>query len=311
MTAAILLIENILAACIRMAAPLTIAGLGEALSEHAGILNLGLEAIMLCGAFASFITTFFTNSLALGISAGILAGAVIAMIHAALCIRFRANQTIVGLALNFFALGLTGFLFLLSFGRSSVLPQCSTVQSIPLPILSRIPFLGTVLFSHHIFVYLAMVLIFVFLFLYRKTEWGVMITAVGEHPRAADTAGLNVYRVRYAACLANGILGGLAGSYFTLAQLGFFMEDITRGKGYMAIVAVILGRREPVRIFFSALIIGFADAIQFQLQTMNIPIPSQAFSILPYIAAVFVLLFSAGKNADPAALGVPYQRGSR
>ena len=311
MTAAILLIENILAACIRMAAPLTIAGLGEALSERAGILNLGLEAIMLCGAFASFITTFFTNSLALGISAGILAGAVIAMIHAALCIRFRANQTIVGLALNFFALGLTGFLFLLSFGRSSVLPQCSTVQSIPLPLLSRIPFLGTVLFSHHIFVYLAMVLIFVFLFLYRKTEWGVMITAVGEHPRAADTAGLNVYRVRYAACLANGILGGLAGSYFTLAQLGFFMEDITRGKGYMAIVAVILGRREPVRIFFSALIIGFADAIQFQFQTMNIPIPSQAFSILPYIAAVFVLLFSAGKNADPVVLGVPYQRGNR
>lgn len=311
MTAAILFIENILAACIRMAAPLTIAGLGEALSERAGILNLGLEAIMLCGAFASFITTFFTDSLALGILAGILAGAVIAMIHALLCIRFRANQTIVGLALNFFALGLTGFLFLLSFGRSSVLPQCSTVQSFPLPLLSRIPFLGTVLFSHNIFVYLTMVLIFVFLFLYRKTEWGVIITAVGEHPRAADTAGLNVYRVRYAACLANGVLGGLAGAYFTLAQLGFFMEDITRGKGYMAIVAVILGRREPVRIFLSALIIGFADAIQFQLQTMNIPIPSQAFSILPYIAAVFVLFFSAGKNADPAALGVPYQRGSR
>lgn len=307
----ILFLGNFIASCIRMATPLTIAGLGESLSERSGILNLGLEGVMLCGAFASFMAAFYTDSLALGMFAGIVAGALAASLHALLCIRCRANQTIVGLALNFFSLGLTSFLFLLAFGKGSVLPQCRTAPVFPIPFLSKIPLVGQAIFTHNIFIYLAYLLILAFLFFYRRTEWGVMITAVGEHPRAADTAGISVYRIRYFSSLLNGALGGLAGSYFTLAQLGFFMEDITRGKGYMAIVAVILGRRDPIRIFLSALIIGFADAAQFQLQTMNIPIPSQAFSILPYAAAVFVLFFSAGKSSDPAALGVPYRRDER
>lgn len=311
MTGIIATVTAFLAACIRMATPLTLAGLGEAYSERAGILNIGLEAIMLSGAFSAFMVTFWTGSLVLGMLGGMLAGLLIALLHALLSIRCRANQNIVGLALNFFALGLTSFLFLKAFGQSTVLPKTITVNSFDIPLLSKIPVLGKALFSQNIFIYLMYVLVIGFTVLFYKTEWGVRLTAVGEHPRAADTAGIDVFKTRYFAACVNGLLGGLAGAYVTLAQLGFFMEDITAGRGYMALVTVILGRRNPVGIFMSAMLIGCAEAMQLQLQTMNIPIPSQAFSMLPYIAAVLVLLLSIGKSSNPAALGVAYERDKR
>ena len=304
-------ISALLAACVRMATPLTLAGLGEAYSERAGIMNIGLEAIMLCGAFSAFMFTFWTGSFVLGIVAGMTAGLLISMLHAVLSIKCLSNQNIVGLALNFLALGLTSFLFLKAFGRSTELPKTLTVNNIALPGLSKIPILGTMLFNQNIFVYLMMILVVVFMILFYKTEWGVRLDAVGEHPRAADTAGINVFRTRYVACMINGLLGGLAGSYVTLAQLGFYMEDVTAGKGYMALVAVILGRRNPVGILLASLLIGFAEAMQFHLQTQGIPLPSQVFSTMPYVAAVVALLFSIGKSSNPAALGVPYERDKR
>lgn len=305
-------IATLLAACLRMATPLTLAGLGEAYSERSGIMNIGVEAIMLCGAFAGFMATFWTGSVALGMLAAMAAGVLISLLHAVLSIKCLANQNIVGLALNFFALGLTSFLFLKAFGQSTTLPKLSvTAHTIAIPGLSKIPLLGPVLFNQNIFVYLMLVLVGVFMVLFYKTEWGVNLAAVGEHPRAADTAGLNVRGTRYVACLVNGLLGGLAGSYVTLTQLGFFMEDVTAGKGYMALVAVILGRRNPIGILLASLLIGFAEAMQFQLQTMGIPLPSQVFSTIPYVAAVLVLLFSIGKSSNPSALGVPYERDKR
>ena len=305
-------IATLLAACLRMATPLTLAGLGEAYSERAGIMNIGVEAIMLCGAFSGFMFTFWTGSVLVGIIAAMVAGMLISFLHAVLSIKCLANQNIVVLALNFFALGLTSFLFLKAFGQSTTLPKlASTAGTIAIPGLSQIPLLGPVLFNQNLFVYLMLVLVAVFMVLFYKTEWGVNLTAVGEHPRAADTAGLNVFRTRYVACLVNGLLGGLAGSYVTLAQLGFFMEDVTAGKGYMALVAVILGRRNPVGILLASLLIGFAEAMQFQLQTMGIPLPSQVFSTIPYVAAVLVLLFSISKSSNPSALGVPYERDKR
>lgn len=304
-------IAAFLAACIRMATPLTLAGLGEAYSERAGVMNIGVEAIMLCGAFSGFLVTVWTGSLFLGILAGMAAGVLISLLHALLSIRCLANQNIVGLALNFLALGLTSFLFLKSFGQGAALPTCPKVAAFPIPLLSQIPILGPALFHQNIYVYLMYILVALFTVLFYKTEWGVNLAAVGEHPRAADTAGLNVARIRYTACLVNGLLGGLAGSYVTLAQLGFFMEDVTAGRGYMALVTVILGRRNPVGILLASLLIGFAEAMQFQLQTLGIPIPSQTFSIIPYVAAVLVLLFSIGKSHTPSALGLPYERGKR
>ncbi|MBU9728412.1 ABC transporter permease [Diplocloster modestus] len=311
MTEILAVITTYLAASLRMATPLTLAGLGESCSEKSGVINIGLEAIMLSGSFCGFIVTFWTSNLFLGILAGIAGGILVSMLHAVLSIKCCADQNMIGLALNFLFLGLTSFLFLKAFGQTTVLPTCDTVNVIRIPLLSEIPVLGPVLFTQNIFVYIMFIAIGVFWFVFYKTDWGIQLTAVGEHPRAADTAGLNVFGIRYGACLINGIFGGMAGAYITLSQLGFFMENVTAGKGYMALVAVILGRRNPIGVLLAAMLIGFADALQFNLQTMGIAVPSQAFSMMPYVAAVIVLLFSVNHSSNPSALGIPYQRNKR
>ena len=305
------LITSFLASAIRQAAPLTLAGLGVAYAEKAGILNIGEEGIMLFGSFTGFIAAFFSGSLLFGMLFGMLGGLLIAMLHAFMCIRCKANQTIVGLALNYLTLGLTSFLFLLAFGKGSSLPSLNKLQALPLPLLSRIPVLGEALFTQNILVYILYAAVAVSCVILYRTEWGTSITAVGENPAAADMAGLNVFSIRYLMCAVNGILGGLGGCCITLGQLGYFQEDIISGKGYMALVAVILGRRHPVGILLTAMIIGFAESLQFSLQSSGIPLPSQAFSMMPYVVAVLVLLFSYGKNLNPAALGVPYERDRR
>lgn len=300
-----------LAATIRMATPIALAGLGETISEKSGVINIGVEAIMLSGAFFSFLAVFSTGSVVLGLLFGILGGVGASMLHAFLSMRCKANQTIAGLALNFLFLGLTSFLFLMKFGQTTTLPSITVIQTVTIPLLSRLPLLGEALFNQDPFVYLMLVLVLLTWILFYKTEWGVILHAVGENPRAADTAGINVNNVRYLACFANGILGGLGGTYLSLVKLGFFMENLTAGKGYIALVTVILGRRNPLGVVGAALVIGSAEALQIRLQTMGTSIPSQAFSMLPYVVTVIVLLFSIGRNQDPSSLGIPYERDKR
>lgn len=306
----IALITIYLIASVKMATPLILGGLGEAVSEKAGIINIGVEAIMLSGAFFSFIVSFFTGNLLLGLLAGILGGILVSMIHAVLSIHSKANQTIVGLALNFMMLGLTSFLFLMVFGNATTIPSINVFNEVQIPLLSSIPIIGQVLFNQNIFVYIALISVALTIFFYR-TEWGVNLHAVGEHPQAANSAGLNVFTIRYFACFINGVLGGLGGASITLGQLGFFMENVTSGRGYIALVVVILGRRNPIGIFAAAMVIGFSQALQFNLQTLGIPIPTQVFSMFPYVVAVIVLFLSIGKSKDPSALGIPYELNKR
>ena len=311
MNGCLALVSSFLVSAVRQAVPLTLAGLGVACSEKSGVLNIGEEGIMLGGAFSGFMVGFYTGNLALGILGGALGGVLFALVHAFLCIRCRANQTIVGLALNFFAQGLTSFIFLLAFGKGSSLPSLPKLTSIRIPVLASVPIVGEALFNQNILTYLlygAMACISV---VFYHTEWGVDLVAVGENPRAADTAGVHVFRIRYLACIVNGILGGMGGCCITLGQLGYFQENIISGKGYMALVAVILGRYHPLAIFGCAMVIGFAESLQFFLQTRGVPLPSQAFSMVPYVIAVVVLLFSIGCHFAPAALGKPYERDKR
>ncbi len=303
--------ESFLAAAIRMGTPLAIAGLGETYSERCGVLNIGLEGIMLSGAFFSFIAAFLTGSIALGLAAGILGGLLMSMIHAFLSIHLRADQTIAGLALNFLSMGLTSYLFLVVFGRSTQLPECPVVGRIAIPLLSDIPLIGPVLFNQDGFVYFLLFAVAASWFLFYRTDWGLQMHGVGEHPRAADSAGLSVYRTRYFSAAMNGIFGGIAGSYLTLGLLGFFMENLTSGKGYIALVVVILGRRNPMGILLASLLLGSAEALQFRVQTMGSTIPSQVFIMFPYLITVVVMLFSIGKSKDPAALGIPFIRTKR
>jgi simple sugar transport system permease protein len=281
-----------LGATIRMAIPLTLAGLGETVSEKSGVINIGVEAIMLSGAFFSFMAVFATGSFALGIFCGIAGGIAVSMIHAFLSLKCKADQTITGLALNFLVLGLTNFLFLQSFGRSTTLPAINVLNPLVFELITGA----------------AVVLLCI---LFYKTEWGVSLHAAGEAPRAADTAGLSVEKIRYLACFANGILGGLGGAYLTIVKLGFFIENVTAGKGYIALVVVLLGRRNPLGVLLASLVLGAAEALQFRLQTSGINIPSQVFTMFPYIITVVALLFSLGRNRDPNALGIPYERDKR
>jgi simple sugar transport system permease protein len=252
------------AASFRMAIPVTLAALGETVSEKSGVINIGLEAIMLAGAFFGFLAVFATGSTAAGLAAGIAGGLAVSMVHAFLSIHCRADQTIAGLALNFLILGLTNFLFLQSFGRTTVLPSINVVPPL--------------VFGLDVFGLLMVLTIGALLVLFYKTQWGISLHATGEAPRAADTAGLPVERIRCLACAANGVLGGLGGAYLSLAKLGFFIENITAGKGYIALVTVILGRRNPLGVFLAALVIGAAEALQFRLQTAGLQIPSQVFT---------------------------------
>jgi len=302
---------TLFAASIRMAVPLTLAGLGETFSERSGVLNIGLEGIMLSGAFFSFIAAYHTQSIVVGVICGCLGGLLISMIHAFMSFKYYVNQTIVGIALNFFSLGLTSFLFLASFGRTTTIPQCPVVKQLPIPYLSDIPIIGNLLFNQDIFVYFTIFACFVSYIILYKTVWGTNIDSIGEHPKAADTVGLNVKRTRYITAVINGCLGGLGGAYLTLAMLGFFMENITSGKGFIALVVVILGRRNPFGVLLAALLVGAAEALQYRLQTLGLGLPSQVFIMLPYVVTVIVLLFSIGRGSDPSALGIPFKRSSR
>ena len=306
-----LILEKLLQSSIKMGTPLTYVGLGESISQKSGILNIGVEGMMLTGAFSSFIIYYFSGNLILSIMMAMLISGIIGLIHGYLTITCKGNQTIVGLAINFFLLGLTSFIFLIFFGNSVELPSVKILPVRTIPILSKIPIIGPALFSQDILVYLLYILIFIVYFIFYKTEWGVQLHAVGENPSAADTAGLNIFKIRYLSCFINGIFSGLGGAYMTVAQFGFFSENITAGRGYIALAAVTLGRRHPVLVFLSSLVMGFTESLQYYMQSLNYPIPSQVFTMMPYVIAIFVLLFSIGKDSDPKGLGVPYDRNER
>lgn len=300
-----------LSSAVRMAVPLFYSALGETVSERAGILNMGLEGIMVCGAYFSFLAAYLTGSLLLGTLAGMLGGMVVSLVHAFISITMRQNQTVTGIALNILCLGLTSYLFKLLVGSNVDFPQIATLPNIAIPLLSRIPVIGEAFFNKDILVYMAYALIAVVsVFLY-KTTWGMTLVSVGENPRAADTVGINVFRTRYLAAMVNGLLGGLGGAYLMVGQLGLYSEGVTAGRGYIAMAIVVFGKRSPLGVFLAALFFGAADAVQFRMQTLGVNLPAQLFTGLPYLLTVIALISVAKKNTSPSALTQPYVRSAR
>ncbi|MDD3221093.1 MAG: ABC transporter permease [Clostridia bacterium] len=298
------------AAMVRMAVPLLYAGLGEMFAEKTGILNIGMEGVMLSGAFFSFAAALFSGNLWIGLLGGILGGVAVSMIHAVLSIKLAQNQSVSGIAINMFVLGVTSFLAkILKEGQSY--QQITTFSTIKIPVLSNIPLIGDALFNQDIFTYFLYVLVVVIALFYRKTAKGLAFEAIGEHPRAADAAGIPVHKYQYIAMIVNGILGGIGGAYLVLVQLGVFTENMTSGRGYIALAAVILGRYTSVGTFGAALIFGGANALQIRLQAVGVPLPAQALAMLPYIITLIALLGSIGRSNEPEALSKPYIRGSR
>jgi simple sugar transport system permease protein len=299
-----------LIASLRLSVPLAFAALGGLFSERSGVLNIGLEGMLLSGAFASAAGAFFTGNVWLGILSAILVGGLVGLLHAYLCVTLRVDQLVSGLAINLTAAGLTSFWsrVLFSSGQAQQLPG---IQIIGIPGFKNIPIIGNLLFNQDPLIYLLFLLIPLSTYVLFRTSLGLSLRAVGEYPRAADTAGVSVTRVRYVAVTLSGCLAGLGGAYLTLVHVKFFVEDISAGKGFIALAALIFGRWHPVSTALACLLFGATEALQLRIQAFNLNIPYQFLVMLPYVIALLALVGLAGKSTPPAALGVPYIPESR
>lgn len=297
-----------LAATVRMAVPLMIAALGLVVSERAGLMNIGVEGTMLSGAFAAFTFNYYTGSYWLGLLAGIIAGGLMAMLFAIPSITLRAPQIVIGAAINMLGSGLTAVLFRkLFFDAASGGVQVDTFPTIAISLLSKIPLLGDMLFNHNAIVYIGFLMVPAVWFVMNRTSVGIKVIAVGEHPKAADSLGINVFTTRYMATLFSGLMMGLAGGYLSIAQANSFNVDMTGGKGYIAMAVVVLGKWTPGGVLAGALLFGGANALQMTLQNLGLGIPNNLVLMMPYVVTVLAVIAASKRKAvDASAKGVPY-----
>lgn len=305
-------ISYFLAATVRMATPLLIAGLGLAIAERAGMMNIGGEGIMLAGAFAAYTAARLMGSYWIGALFALLAGIAMIAIFGFATIRLKAQQVVIGAAMNMLCAGLTSVLYRRLFYHSSEGVTGTLIESFPtapIPLLSDIPVLGPMFFSHNVLVYFGLVMVFVLWFVMRKTSLGLKIIAAGEHPKAADSLGIHVNFTRWMTTLFSGLMLGLAGAYLSIAQSNSFAESMTGGKGFIALAVVILGKWNPIGILWGAMIFGGANALQMTMQNLGLNIPNNIIMMMPYIVTVLAVI-SSSKNrvAAPSAQGVPYEK---
>ncbi|MGD0575795.1 MAG: ABC transporter permease [Anaerolineales bacterium] len=303
---------GILSASLQLATPILLGALSGVLCERSAVINIAIEGMMLGAAFASVIVANATGSLLLGLVAGLAVGALLAAWHAVMSIRFRMDQIVSGTAINIFATGLTNFL---NQRVLQVYQQLNVQQTFPsfsqlAPELGKIPILGPLLFDQSPIVWAALLLLVIVQIALFRTRWGLRTRAVGEHPRAADTVGINVFRTRYVNVILGGVIAGLGGTYFTLGSVGRFDKTMTNGRGFIALAAMIFGNWTPTGAFASSLIFGFADALQVKLQILigQVNIPYDFLLMLPYLVTMVALTGVVGRVIPPAADGQAYQK---
>ena len=294
---------SMLQAALRTATPIVLAALGGILCERSGIVNVGLEGVMLVAAYVGYAIGVLTGSVPLGLVAAVLAGGLISGLHALLSIKYKTNQVISGTVINIFAAGLTGY-FYRAFDMNVDLP---TLPELSIPFLSNIPVLGPILFQQKLLTYAMIILAVALQVALFRTVWGLRTRAVGEYPRAADTVGIKVNRLRYLNVILGGMLAGLGGVYLTLGSVGRFTPNITGGRGFIGLAAMIFGGWNPIGALGASLLFTIPDAIAVKLQIINIAIPSQIVSLLPYVLTIVVLAGFGRRNNAPAALGQPYE----
>ena len=304
------LITALCASTIRGTTPILLAALGEAYAERSGLLNLGIEGMMVAGAFSSFVVALKMNSLFSGFVFAAAVGLTMGLVFGILTIILGVNQIVVGLGLTIFARSMCSFLHRVIFGNQfPILFGAGGTSEIPL--LSRIPLIGQALFNQHWLVYLTFSLVPIMYILMYKTRFGLRVRAVGEAPRAADACGVSVYRTRFYAILLGGLLASLGGAFLALGDLAFFVPDMIMGRGYIAIVVVMLGKWNPVRVCFGGLLFGFALALTSALQVAGIKISPDFILMTPYLVVIVTLVLFARSSNLPSALCIPYQRENR
>jgi simple sugar transport system permease protein len=291
--------------------PIVLGALSGILCERAGVVNIAIEGMMITGALigAVFGSLF---GLWIGALAAIIAGGLIAIIHAILSIKYKVDQIISGTIINIFTIGITSYIVtkILQEREWQYLNESGIFLPVGIPLLSKIPFIGPIFFDHKIFVYGMYILVIVLTIALFRTKWGLRLRAVGEHPKAADTLGINVFKIRYMAVILSGMLAGFAGSYFSLGSAGYFNQSMTAGRGFIGLAAMIFGNWTPVGALGAGLLFGFAETLADNLQLLNFPIPSEILLMVPYILTMVVLAGVVGRSRGPAAAGTPYEKES-
>ena len=294
-------------ATIVAATPLALAAMGGVMSERSGVVNIALEGIMLTSAFVGYVVALFTHNLWLGMLGAVIAGMAIASIHAVLSIEFLVDQIVSGTVINILAVGITG-VFYRNFIQNATTRSPGILPVWKIPGLSQIPVIGPILFQHQAVTYSMLVLVVAVHLVLFHSVWGLRTRACGEHPLAAETAGISVYLVRYVNVIASGALGGLGGAYFTIQQIGTFLPNMTGGRGFIALAAMIFGKWTPVGAFGASLLFAGSDALSARFQLYGVNVPFQIVSMLPYVLTIIVVAGVMGRAVAPAADGKPYKK---
>ena len=295
----------LVAAMLRYATPLLFAALGGIISERSGVINIGLEGMMLIGAFFGIWGADVLHSWVLGCLVAIASGGLLALVHAIFSIHLRADQVVSGTAVNFLALGITGYFFIAHYGPNGTPSRVSQVPNVKLPLIQHVGFFGGAIGNTNLLTWIALLLVpGLSLFLFR-TRWGLRLRAVGEKPRAADTVGLPVLRTRYVAVVASGMLAALGGAYLSVAFVGSFNQDMTEGRGFIALAAVIFGKWRPAGALAATLLFGFSSALADRLPTFS-QTAATLFQALPYLLTLIAVAGIIGRSRAPASVGIPY-----
>jgi ABC-type uncharacterized transport system permease subunit len=289
------------------AVPITLGAFSGVLCERAGVVNIAIEGMMLSGAMVGALVGSVTN-MWIGLLAAILTGALMGLVHAVFSITYKTDQIVSGTVINIFATGVTSYFSSKFLQKYQYLNTPSLFPEIRIPLLADIPFIGPILFNHNLFVYGLFIFMFAIQIALFYTRWGLRLRSVGEHPKAADTLGINVFRTRYMAVILGGMMAGFGGGYFTLGSVGRFDEVMTAGKGYIGLAAMIFGNWKPFGGFGASLLFGFADSLAGKLAILGVDIPSEFLLMTPYIATILVLAGVVGRGHMPAADGQPYEK---
>jgi general nucleoside transport system permease protein len=300
---------ELLAASVRIATPLLFVALGGVLSENAGTFGVGLEGMMLMGAFGGAVTTFVLKYVGAGLLASAISGAALGAVVAVATAKFRADQMVTGLAVNILAFGLTSFLLRGLFGGRAPVIVLPTLGSLAVPYLSWMPLVGQVLFRQPALTYAAFLLTIPVHFFLFKTRAGLTLRAVGENPAAAFSVGTDPIHVRVAAIIAGGALAGVGGAVLSLQEIGTFTDGMTNGRGFIALAAIIVGRWMPFRVMLGCLLFGAASAVALNIQGWGLPVSSYVIQMTPYLIALAVLCGVGRAARMPAAIGKPFTRG--
>jgi ABC-type uncharacterized transport system permease subunit len=304
----LVLIAGVLAAGIRLATPIALAALGETVGQRAGVINVGVEGIMLVGAMIAVLFSVLSGSPWVGLLAAIVAGVILASVHAYFTVVLKLDQIVCGIAMLFLGAGISGTVFRLTLATGGSAVQVPGFSPLDLFGLGRVPVIGPLLFGHHALVYLTGASAVLLLYLFRRTRLGLMARAVGESPIAANAMGIGVDRLRFLAVMVGGGFAAAGGAFLSTAALWGFVENMTAGRGFLAIACVVFARWNPLGAVLIALVFGIADAVQIRLQSVYPGIPYQWFTIVPYLVALVSLAFASRNSSMPAALGIPFRK---